>query len=118
MRFSAVQVIVARGTRAERLKRRALRARASVVKAMRRVSGTQGVDSAGSADGSLSSGAGASEPPRRLTRLQTISGKEGRDRQWRAAMLVLSRMSLPWMVVCSVTAITPVAFYTQLFKPC
>ena len=88
---------------------------------MRRVSGTQGVDSAGSAssaNGSLSSGAGASKPPRRLTRLQTISGKESRDRQWRAAMLVLSRMSLPWMVVCSVTAIAPVAFYTQLFKPC
>ena len=33
-------------------------------------------------------------------------------------MLVLSRMSLLWMVLCSVATITPVTFYTQLFKPC
>lgn len=121
VRLSATQLIVARGTRIERLRRRALRARTSVVQAMRRVSGIQGVDSAGSsnsANGSQSSGAGALGPPRRLTRMQTISLKESRNRQWRAAMLVLSRMSLLWMVLCSVATITPVTFYTQLFKPC
>ena len=125
VRLSAAQMVIARGTRVERLRRRALRARTSVVKAMRRVSGVQGVDSAGgepgsasSTNGSQSSGAGASGPPRRLTRMQTISTKESRTRQWAGCMLVLSRMSLLWMVLCSLATITPLTFYTQLFKPC
>ena len=129
-RLSHAQLQVARGTRAERLLRRAARARTSVVQAVqavRRLSNTatgrklKGVDSAGSAK---SSGAGSSAPKalgppiRRLTRMQTISTKESRTRQWQAAMLIISHMSLRWMVLCSVAAITPITFFVHLFSPC